>query len=1167
LNIIDSKDIEDRAHVLVLQSSVDSQASYIVANVYAPNPNTRDKIDFFQKVLDQIFEYEETYDCQNVMLLGDLNLIFKNSEGKNRLFSTQERKTSKAVKDLLDSANLTDAWKNNCNFTWRRPGTETFSCLDRIFYKLDALKLLKASTNWTLSFSDHAAVEMSFSKIKNGSKGQRSKITRLDPSLLKSELYKNKIMEELGALMRQAPTHWNPHMRLEYLKMSIRTVCEKAQADRKKVEKSEEDYLNEELELCIEALADPLTTDRDKPSLIDHIEDLRARKSILVEEKGARLAEKLGTNWYNEGEKSTRYFLRLLNRSSPDNFTSLLNNEGETITDSTKIEDEIANFYRCLYESYDKSNLVVDDDVNFFNKILPVPENEAQPISEPISENELWSILKTCKDSAPGPDGITYSHIKHLWPIAGKIILDSWNFSLTTGTMPESHRTSFLKLIPKAGKDLKKLTNWRPITLSNCDHKLITKCYSKRLCDALSNIIDQRQTAYIKSRVINDNIRTIIGAIKAANLDPDIDGLVVSLDAKKAFDSVEHQYIETCLEKFGMGNFVPIFRTLYKDLYTDIIINGRIKKGFKINRGVKQGDALSCILFIICMEPLIRNIQSNPLIVPVTSNTLNFTFPKAQCYADDLNPIIKNCEISLAEVFSEYERLTRKSGLELNADKTELLRLSRNTNLDKIYEVRYMHKTHKIPLMKETKINGILFQMNEADMKNANVDSCIAKIDRQLRGWSMRNLSILGKVLILKTFGVSNIIYLLQSMCLNESHFKRFNSTLYKFIWNRHYLAAKAPERIKREFVNTPVKYGGFGMLDLVKLDNSLKLRALGRTLISRHPFLNKISETINLSDFFFPTIKSSLDEITMQGINLLRSTRQDLWTKHDELRSEAVYVKSMKDIRISTIISQTGKTSLPYFRLRISNKSIVGDLTINEVNSIERFVANKTLLNSIKDIVRFRNVNPNVEYKYNLTFNKKWCNLLTLSSKQIREVISLPLPICIFKVGVILSPAETLNYFTKLNKITCTSHKSLMLKVLHGDIYTNDKLCRYGLRQDPICNDCTEIDTLEHRLLNCRHTAELINLTIEATKKLSRLDSTSVDYSSIDPIQQVLGIHQYANESLITIHAELLKVIMYRKAPLLNPQNIIQNILKSIIVKERNNKIKERIKSLLESL
>ena len=118
---------------------------------------------------------------------------------------------------------------------------------------------------------------------------------------------------------------------------------------------------------------------------------------------------------------------------------------------------------------------------------------------------------------------------------------------------------SYLRLIPKAGKDLTKLTNWRPITLSNCDHKIITKIYAKRMCENVAKSIAERQTAYLKGRLINDNIRSMIATINVTNVQNLAAGLIVALDAKKAFDSVEHSYIRETLRRFGCGSFVPIF--------------------------------------------------------------------------------------------------------------------------------------------------------------------------------------------------------------------------------------------------------------------------------------------------------------------------------------------------------------------------------------------------------------------------------------------------------------------------------------------------------------------------------------------------------------------------------------------------------------------------------
>ena len=388
---------------------------------------------------------------------------------------------------------------------------------------------------------------------------------------------------------------------------------------------------------------------------------------------------------------------------------------------------------------------------------------------------ELEGVLNSCRESAPGPDGIGYSYIRHFWDILGPLLVDVWTYSLQTGNLAPSHKLSFLRLIPKVGKDTKRLNNWRPITLSNCDHKLITKLYSKRLAGAVSSLIDERQTAYIKGRMINDNIRTILAAIEVANEELDVDGLLILLDAKKAFDSVEHNYIRTCLAKFGFNSFIPIFNLLYKDQRSDIIVNGGIHTGYLIKRGVKQGDALSCVLFIMCIEPLLRNIERNPQIEGVHSVTLQSTIPKSLAYADDLSCIVKNNAESIQGIFNEYERLSKLSGLTLIADKTELMRLRRNRGrlVDRLVNYSYLIQGFVCEPKDVLKKNGLLFQMDRDRMQTRNVDLVLTKVEDNLWKWSKRGLSTLGKILVLKTFGVSQIIYLMQSMALKDVDFKR----------------------------------------------------------------------------------------------------------------------------------------------------------------------------------------------------------------------------------------------------------------------------------------------------------------------------------------------------------------------------------------------------------
>jgi hypothetical protein len=69
------------------------------------------------------------------------------------------------------------------------------------------------------------------------------------------------------------------------------------------------------------------------------------------------------------------------------------------------------------------------------------------------------------------------------------------------------------------------------------------------------------------------------------------------------------------------------------------------------------------------MEPLQRNIAKNNTITGIKSRTINFTWPKIIGYADDVTINTENTNNSVKQIFNESERLTRVSGLKLNADK------------------------------------------------------------------------------------------------------------------------------------------------------------------------------------------------------------------------------------------------------------------------------------------------------------------------------------------------------------------------------------------------------------------------------------------------------------------------------------------------------------------
>ena len=81
-----------------------------------------------------------------------------------------------------------------------------------------------------------------------------------------------------------------------------------------------------------------------------------------------------------------------------------------------------------------------------------------------------------------------------------------------------------------------------------------------------------------------------------------LDYIVTSLDAQKAYDSLDHSYITNTLKAYNFpSNFISQVNLLNSNLQAQVQVNGFMSSKFNIERGVKQGDALSCSLFIIAI--------------------------------------------------------------------------------------------------------------------------------------------------------------------------------------------------------------------------------------------------------------------------------------------------------------------------------------------------------------------------------------------------------------------------------------------------------------------------------------------------------------------------------------------------------------------------------------
>ena len=247
-------------------------------------------------------------------------------------------------------------------------------------------------------------------------------------------------------------------------------------------------------------------------------------------------------DWYESGEKSTKFFLNLeKSRSSQGVVRSILKNKIE-VKNQSEINNEIYKFFKNLF----KENLNTSKEVIFSfleNINLPALTNEqALECEGIINETELLKALKSMKnDKSPGNDRITKEFYEFFWDGIKSSLSDSIKKSFISGELSTSQKQAVMKLIEKKDRDKQLINNWRPISLLNIDTKLISKVIAIRLKKILNNLISENQIAYLIHRFISEGSWLISDILEITDL-LQTEGILLTVDVEKVLVSALEKY-------------------------------------------------------------------------------------------------------------------------------------------------------------------------------------------------------------------------------------------------------------------------------------------------------------------------------------------------------------------------------------------------------------------------------------------------------------------------------------------------------------------------------------------------------------------------------------------------------------------------------------------------
>ncbi|KAK1300235.1 hypothetical protein QJS10_CPB13g01231 [Acorus calamus] len=588
--------------------------------------------------------------------------------------------------------------------------------------------------------------------------------------------------------LKRSLKNWN--------KVTFGSIQNHLQHCRTRLDKAQADSLNDPLNPALHLL--------ESSAKEDYLQALR-REEVLLRQKSRQL-------WLREGDKNSKFFYASLkSRAAFNTIRKVQLEDGSYSSDPGVIKRHASQFFH---------NLLNRENTSLIHPLSPsvkLSEVERQNLCAPVSDAEIRSALFSAKAlSSPGPDGFPARFFQVYWNVVKEDFISAIKSFFISGFLLRQLNHSFISLIPKT-KHADSFDNFRPISLCNSVYKTITKIMSERLQGVLPKLVLPNQSAFVKGRNIVHNTMLAHELVRYLGTSSSSGRACVKVDLRKAFDSVRWDFLKEVLNSLNFpGSWVQLILQCVQTASFSVLVNGSPVDFFQAKCGLRQGDPLSPLLFVLVMNALSHSIEE-----AVNSGRLGRFINSAHnishlCFADDLI-IFTDCShasaIALQLILSDF---SKASGLSLNPSKSQLF-TSNDGN--------FLSTGLGIPIC-QLPVKHLGLPLQSSYLSNASCSPLVDKVRKRLQVWTAIYLSKAGRVELINSVLINLSFYWTAGFSLPKKTVKTIEQICRRFLW------AGEEGRMKLHAVSwadvcLPRAEGGLG----IKRVSEWNLAALGTRL------------------------------------------------------------------------------------------------------------------------------------------------------------------------------------------------------------------------------------------------------------------------------------------------------------------------------------------------